>query len=103
MNKQEQIRIFEENVAKMRDILLSKGDDYANEDRLSNFKLVGQICGLTPQQVCLVFMATKVVRLGNLAASGAGPKNESIYDSVLDLGNYNMLFDMINTEDFIKV
>jgi hypothetical protein len=46
MTKQEQEKHFNEVTEKMRTILLSKGDDYANEDRLSNFKLAADWDGL---------------------------------------------------------
>lgn len=98
MTKNEQITSFEETVEKMRTILLSKGDDYANEDRLSNFKLAGQIAGLNASLNCLSLIATKVARLGVLLNSSKTPNNESIQDSVLDLGNYAMLLSMILNE-----
>lgn len=82
----------------MAAILFSKGDDYANEDRLSNFKLAGNICGLTPDQNCLSLIATKVARLGVLLKSDKNPNNESIRDSILDLANYAALLDMIVSE-----
>jgi len=75
-----------------REILTSKGNDYANEDRLSNFKLAGTICQLSPEQNCLSLIATKVARLGVLL-NGQIPSNESIKDSIIDLANYCVLLD----------
>jgi len=98
MNKDEQIQFFSETVEKMSKILLSKGDDYANVDRLSNFKLAGQISGLNAELNCLSLIATKVARLGVLLNSSKTPNNESIQDSVLDLANYAMLLLMILKE-----
>jgi hypothetical protein len=72
----------------------SKGDDYANADRLSNFKLAGTICGLTAEQNCLSLIATKVARLGVLMQTN-NPKHESIEDSVDDLISYSILLKMI--------
>jgi hypothetical protein len=83
---------------RMKTVLISKGDDYANIDRLSNFKLGGAIVGLTPSQHCMALIATKIVRLGVLLASGATPNNESIDDNILDLANYSALLHMIQTE-----
>ena len=37
MTKQQQEVVFDNMVAEMRKVMLGKGDDYANEDRLSNF------------------------------------------------------------------
>lgn len=99
MTKEEQEKKFEEFTNKMRSTLLLKGDDYANDDRLSNFKMAGSICGLTPEKNCLSLIATKVARLGVLLDSKTNPNNESVLDSVLDLANYSVLLAMILSED----
>lgn len=95
MNKQEQEKHFDEVMEKMRETMISKGDDYANTDRLSNFKLAGSICGLGAEMNCLSLIATKVARLGVLLNSDKTPCNESVQDSVLDLANYAVLLSMI--------
>lgn len=95
MTQQEQEKYFEEITTKMKVILLKKGNDYANTDRLSNFKLAGSICGSTAEQNCLSLIATKVARLGVLLNSDKSPDNESVQDSVLDLANYSILLSMI--------
>jgi hypothetical protein len=91
MKRESQERMFERFTQKQKDVLLSKGNDYANEDVLSNFKLSGSICGITAELNCLSLMATKVARLGVLLNSKEAPKNESIEDSILDLANYTFL------------
>ena len=83
---------------RMTSVLVSKGDDYANEDRLSNFKMAGSISGLDAKRNCLTLIATKVARLGVLL-NGKTPKNEPIRDSILDLANYAALLDMIISEE----
>ena len=98
MTKQEQQEFFDEYVNKMREVLLNKGDDYANADRLSNFKLAGLIAGGNAKTNCLNLIATKVARLGVLLNSNDEPKNESVSDSILDLANYAMLLAMIDDE-----
>lgn len=99
MTREKQEAHFDAFVQKQREVLLRKGNDYSkgDEDRLSNFKLAGSICGLTPEQNCLSLIATKVARLGVLLG-GKIPNNESIQDSVLDLANYSVLLDMIISE-----
>jgi len=97
MNLQQQEKFVDEFLGKMRATMLSKGNDYANVDRLSNFKLAGAICGLTPEQNCLSMIATKVARLGVLLA-GKTPNNESIEDSLLDLSNYGALLACLREE-----
>ncbi len=94
MTKDQQKQFLAEFQMEMTRVMLSKGDDYSGQDRLSNFKLAGQISGITPEQNCLSLIATKVARLGQLL-SGKTPNNESIQDSILDLANYAVLLAMI--------
>lgn len=98
MNQKEFEKRFDELVARAREILVSKGNDYANSDKLSNFKDAGKIAGLTPQQQCLSLISTKVARLGNLLKPGAKPNNESVLDSMEDLFNYAALLWMTEKE-----
>ena len=99
MTGKEQQEVFDMIVQRCRTIMLSKGDDYSNlDDRLSNFKLAGTICGLTPEQNCLSLIATKVARLGSLLSQEKVPSNEPIVDSVDDLINYGILLKMLLLE-----
>jgi len=84
-------------VDEIKHTMFRKGNDYANEDRLSNFKLAGNILGLSASQNCLSLIATKVARLGVLI-KGNEPNNESIDDSILDLICYSCLLSMIERE-----
>jgi len=99
MTKKEQMAVFGYLTNEMKKTLFSKGDDYANEDRLSNFKLAGAISGGNASTNCLNMISTKVARLGNLLNKNEGPNNESIDDSVLDLANYAVLLYMIINEN----
>lgn len=98
MNLQAQQQHFEKLVDKMRQIMLKKGNDYSADDRLSNFKQVGFVCGTNAEIACLHLIATKVSRLNVLLSSEKKPDNESIEDSVLDLTIYGILLHMIHTE-----
>lgn len=98
MTIDQQQRHFERMINKMAEVMMSKGDDYANTDRLSNFKTAGAIVGVSPEVNCLSLIATKVARLGVLLNSKETPNNESIRDSVLDLANYAILLDMLLSE-----
>ena len=95
MTKEVQEKFIENLFTEMKGILLSKGNDYANKDVLSNFKLAGDICGIGAKINCLSLIATKVARLGVLLNSDSAPNNESIQDSVIDLANYSILLSMI--------
>ncbi len=102
MTQEEQVKHFENMVDTMKGVMFKKGNDYANTDRLSNFKLAGGICGLKPEQNCLSLIATKVARLGVLLNLDKSPNNESINDSVLDLANYSILLSMLLSEKGVK-
>ena len=97
MTLKEQQQHFKELTKLMEHTLFSKGDDYANADRLSNFKLSGAISGTNARQIALDLIAVKVSRLGNLFHSDK-VNNESISDSILDLANYSVLLHMIVNE-----
>jgi hypothetical protein len=97
MTLKEQQQHFKELTKLMEHTLFSKGDDYANTDRLSNFKLSGAISGTNAKQIALDLIAVKVSRLGNLFHSEK-VNNESISDSILDLANYSILLHMIVNE-----
>lgn len=94
-NKEQQEDFLNKQFEKIRSIQLKKGNDYANEDRLSNFKLAGAISGNSAEINCLNLIATKVARLGVLLNSNNEPNNESIDDSVLDLVSYGLLLGML--------
>lgn len=96
MTISEQKAYFEKTTKKMSDIMLRKGNDYANEDRLSNFKLAGAIVGTGAEINCLNLIATKVARLGVLLnQQNKKPNNESIDDTLVDLANYSILLSML--------
>lgn len=105
MTHEQQSKLLGEFYAEKKNILKLKGEDYANEDVLSNFKTAGANIGISPELQCLSLIATKVARLGNLL-SGKTPNNESISDSILDLSNYtDLLYCLVNENvaDMVKV
>ena len=53
MTVEEQKIFFDSFIKKMESVLFSKGSDYANADKLSNFKFAGNICGLNAKLNCL--------------------------------------------------
>ena len=66
MTLNEQRKHFSKFIKKMDRTMLKKGSDYAGQDRLSNFKLSGQITQTSAEINCLNLIATKVARLGVL-------------------------------------
>ena len=93
MNKAEQLLFVEKISQDVFDLIKDKGDDYANDDRLSNFKNTATICGTTPFQICLNQIGIKISRIVNLM--DREPKNESMNDSLQDLITYSYLLKMI--------
>lgn len=84
----------------MREILSKKGDDYSNEDRLSVFKNISKsVEDLSPEQVCSVFISTKIERLKNLIINNKKTNNESIKDNLDDLFVYCFLFKCLILEN----
>lgn len=99
MTSEQQLQIFDDFTAKMREVLVAKANDYAGDvDRLRNFKQVGDVTGIGAPRAVLTHIATKVSRLGTLLGSGKAPSNESVGDSVLDLANYSILLYMVLVE-----
>lgn len=98
MTQSQQQEAFERLVDKMRGIMLKKGNDYSNADRLSNFKQVGAVCNISSAKVALVLASVKISRITNLLDSGAKPNNESLEDSAIDLCIYSILNYMVLSE-----
>lgn len=94
MKREEQLGLIDNMDKKMRNILISKSNDYATEDILSNFKRVSgaakalNINVQTPHGYALFMSLMKLDRINNLLTSGKTPNNESIDDSFEDDINY---------------
>jgi hypothetical protein len=91
--------MIEDIFNEQRKLLTKKGNDYAGEDVLSNFRLAGMTVNQNtrhPDAInCLNLIGTKVARLGQLLSSSSDVQNESIQDSVIDLANYTVLLSLI--------
>src|SRR5690606_653200 len=104
MTREEQLKIYEEVNSKLTKLSKSKGEDYAGEDVLSNFKNLADACKAlqiditTPVGVSLFFQVHKISRISNLLQSGKIPNNEGIDDSFLDDINY-AIFGYLNWLD----
>jgi hypothetical protein len=96
MNKQEQLALANEISDIVYHLLDRKGDDYADEDRLSNFKRVASILSKEPFDICLTLIGIKIARITNLINKDA--RNESMEDSIQDLITYSYLLKMIHAE-----
>ena len=97
MNKQEQLQFAKDKFNDILELLESKGDDYANEDRLSNFKESACLLNTTAFKVCLNQIAIKISRIVNLIDREA--RNESLEDSLQDLTTYSLILQMIHKDE----
>ena len=94
MIKEQQIKLIKELDNKALSILESKGNDYANDDVLSNFKRLSSVVKAlnlslnTPVGYSLFMVLLKIDRINNLVSSGKTPSNESVEDSYQDGINY---------------
>lgn len=97
MNKQEQLQFARDKFNDILELLESKGDDYANDDRLSNFKESACLLNTTAFKVCLNQIAIKISRIVNLIDREA--RNESLEDSLQDLTTYSLILQMIHKDE----
>lgn len=120
MKLKEAIKKQKEKAQRKLEIRKKKGRDYAQEDILSNFKVMAAMeCVMrsygygipihTPQGVAMWHLLHKLVRILNLWNKEIEPVNESLDDSHMDLENYSELGDecyidyMKNPEDWKKL
>jgi len=93
----EQRDLIESLDYKLFEVLESKGEDYATEDVLSNFKQVSSAAKAlnidvgNPTNYALFMCVLKIARLTNLINNNKVPNNESIEDSFVDLIGYSKL------------
>ena len=94
MTREVQLELVGNMDKKLVDILVSKGQDYANIDVLSNFKRLAaasKALGIdigTPTGYALFMVLMKIDRISNLIAQDKKPNNESVEDSFGDGINY---------------
>lgn len=74
-------------------INITKGEEYAveNEDALNNFKQAAEMLGVTPLQVCLVYMYKHFCAIANHAKRG-NVLSEPIEGRILDLRLYTAIY-----------
>ena len=74
-------------------ILKAKGNDYApGEDRLSNFKAISELLGVTPSAVCAIYMFKHILAIMKLVESGQ-PGSEPATSRFVDAVNYLYLLE----------
>lgn len=104
MTRDKQLSLIKGLDDSLINVLISKSNDYATEDVLSNFKRLATAAKAlnlnvqTPEGYALYMVLMKLDRINNLFTSGKMPSNESIEDSFGDLINYAKLAFCITKE-----
>ena len=94
MNKEKQLEIISKLDINLIKLLESKGNDYATNDVLSNFKQVSSAAkaldiNITdPTNYALFMVVLKIARITNLINNNKTPSNEAVEDSFADGINY---------------
>ena len=91
--------LFNEQVDKEWDILIQRGNAYADEDdRLSNFKKVAEVWGMTPLEYTMIHIVDKLMRLQRAIKGVEKVAPESVEDYIIDARNYLFLLWCLVTE-----
>lgn len=82
-------------------LLSSKGQEYTigDSDRLIAFKEIAKQIGITPKQVCMVFMTKHFFSLCNYVSGQASPTTEQLSDRVTDLRNYALFLEALDEDE----
>lgn len=77
-----------------KELNVTKGQEYtgADEDALLNFKEAARFLGLTPLQVCGVYMYKHLAAIMSYAKNGCAFSDESLQGRIADLRLYAALF-----------
>ena len=65
MNNQQFKRVIKQRTEKTRNTLISKADEYARGDRLSNFKQIAHLLNTTPEGALMGLVAKHIVALAD--------------------------------------
>jgi hypothetical protein len=102
MKWQEQKDIFEEMVEHERELLNSKGREYAaDDDCLANFNSKSDL-GVTPLQTAYIFLDKHLSSIKSYIRIGHEISNESIEGRIHDARNYLALIAMLIKEKKTK-
>lgn len=82
-------------------LLSSKGQEYTigDFDRLIAFKEIARQIGITPKQVCMVFMTKHFFSLCNYVSDKSKPTTEQLSDRVTDLRNYALFLEALDEDE----
>lgn len=101
MNQEDFNKAIQEQVARSLETLTRKGEEYATEDRLHNFKMAAGLQGITQKQALAALLAKHIVSVYDMIWTDSGYPisqwNEKIGDSI----NYLLILRaMVDSELF---
>lgn len=81
--------------------ILGKGEEYTRSqaDRLASFKEIASFAGVSPKQVCMIFVAKHWQALANFVATGKTKSSEPIEGRIMDIRVYMALMRAIIQEE----
>lgn len=84
----------------MVEVTQKKNHDYSvrDDDAMDNFKLVGEMLGISPRLVWSVLWMKHVTAVINHMAKDKTLKDETIHGRFIDLANYAMLGDALDKD-----
>lgn len=92
MNQEEFEQVFERQINKSRDVLVTKAREYASDnDRLHNFKVSSAFQGNTPEQALWGFATKHFVSISDMVRSGDFYPTEVWDEKLGDALNYLIL------------
>ena len=98
--KQEQFeQIIEEQIEKIRKVLLVKQKEYATEDRLHNFRVVSNLRDCTMEQALAGMLSKHTVSIYDMIESGREFTSEQWDEKINDHIIYLLLLKAITEED----
>lgn len=83
------------------ELMRDKGKEYtvSDEDKLKNFKSIGERLGLKPEMVCMVYLLKHMDSVRNFVIEGRESSNEPIQGRLHDIRNYILLLGAIIKEN----
>lgn len=86
-------------LGRIKEVLLSKGEEYATEDRLHNFKAAAHIQKETPRQALVGMMAKHTVSIYDMGKSTKNFSRAQWDEKIIDHLNYLILLSAVVTEE----
>jgi len=99
MNNTKFTEIIENQIQKCKDLLIKKGEEYATEDRLHNFRSASVLENSTLKAACAGFMAKHTISIYDMCNSDKDFALEQWDEKITDHINYLLLLSAIVKEE----